>query len=83
MARVYLDGEELTEGTDFVVDYENNCGDWYENYHTAALTCRNTGVTFGDLASKTPSSSYDYRDPLAWWNCYDRSVYHGAFNRGK
>lgn len=82
-ARVYLDGEELTEGTDFVVDYENNCGDWYENYHTAALTCRNTGVTFGDLASKTPSSSYDYRDPLAWWNCYDRSVYHGAFNRGK
>jgi fluoride ion exporter CrcB/FEX len=57
------------------VDYENNCGDWYENYHTAALTCRNTGVTFGDLASKTPSSSYDYRDPLAWWNCYDRSVY--------
>lgn len=63
-ARVYLDGEELTEGTDFVVDYENNCGDWYENYHTAALTCRDTGVTFGDLASKTPSSSYDYRDPL-------------------
>jgi len=82
-ARVYLDGEELTEGTDFVVDYENNCGDWYENYHTAALTCRNTGVTFGDLASKTPSSSYDYRDPLAWWNCYDRSVYHGALHRSE
>ncbi|MGI6745440.1 MAG: hypothetical protein ACOX45_04635 [Acutalibacteraceae bacterium] len=57
------------------MDYENNCGDWYENYHTAALTCRDAGVTFGDLASKTPSSSYDYRDPLAWWNCYDRSVY--------
>jgi len=32
-------------------------------------------VIFGDLASKTPSSSYYYRDPLAWWNCYDRSVY--------
>ncbi|HPO77038.1 MAG TPA: hypothetical protein PLI23_07695 [Thermoclostridium caenicola] len=74
-ARVYLDGEELTEGTDFVVDYENNCGDWYENYHTAALSCTDAGVTFGDLASKTPSNSYDYRDPLAWWNCYDRSVY--------
>lgn len=74
-ARVYLDGEELTEGTDFIVDYENNCGDWYENYHTAALSCKDAGVTFGDLASKTPSSSYDYRDPLAWWNCYDRTFY--------
>lgn len=74
-ARVYIDGEELTEGTDFAVEYENNCGDWYENYHTAALSCTDAGVTFGDLASKTPSSSYDYRDPLAWWNCYDRSLY--------
>lgn len=74
-ARVYLDGEELTEGTDFIVDYESNCGDWYENYHTAGMTCKNTGMVFGDLETKTPSSSYSYRDPFAWWDCYDRAIY--------
>lgn len=74
-ARVYLDGEELTEGTDFIVDYESNCGDWYENYHTAGMTCKNTGMVFGDLETKTPSSSYSYRDPFAWWDCYDRTIY--------
>lgn len=74
-ARIYLDGEELIEGTDFIVDYESNCGDWYENYHTAGMTCKDAGVVFGDLASKAPSSSYSYRDPLAWWDCYDRTIY--------
>jgi hypothetical protein len=74
-ARIYLDGEELIEGTDFIVDYESNCGDWYENYHTAGMTCKDAGVVFGDLASKVPSSSYSYRDPLAWWDCYDRTIY--------
>lgn len=74
-ARVFVNNTELTEGTDYTVDYESNCGDWYENYHTAAMTCKDTGVTFGDLASKSPSSSYDYRDPFAWWDCYDRTVY--------
>jgi len=74
-ARIYLDGEELIEGTDFIVDYESNCGDWYENYHTAGMTCKDAGVVFGDLASKIPSSSYSYRDPLAWWDCYDRTIY--------
>lgn len=73
--RIYVNNTEIAEGTDYTVDLENNCGDWYENYHTAGLTCKNTGVSFGDLASRTPSSSYDYRDPLAWWNCYDRSKY--------
>ena len=74
-ARVYLDGEELTEGTDFVVDYENNCGDWYENYHTAAMTCKSTGISFGNIASKTPYSGRNYRDPIAWWDCYDDTLY--------
>lgn len=74
-ARVFIDGEELTEGIDFVVDYENNCGDWYENYHTAGMTCKDVGITFGDLALKTPYSGRNYRDPIAWWNCYDDAMY--------
>lgn len=73
--RIFVNGTEMTEGTDYTVDLENNCGDWYENYHTAGLTCKSAGVSFGDLASKTPSSSYSYRDPLAWWNCYDTTFY--------
>ena len=74
-ARVFIDGEELTEGIDFVVDYENNCGDWYENYHTAGMTCKDVGITFGDLALKTPYSGRNYRDPIAWWDCYDDAMY--------
>lgn len=42
---------------------------------TAAMTCKSAGVSFGDIASKTPNSSYSYRDPLAWWSCYDTTVY--------
>ena len=73
--RIFVNDTEMTEGTDYTVDLENNCGDWYENYHTAAMTCKSAGVSFGDIASKTPNSSYSYRDPLAWWSCYDTTVY--------
>jgi len=73
--RIFVNDTETTEGTDYTVDLENNCGDWYENYHTAALTCKSAGVSFGDFASKTPSSNNSYRDPLAWWSCYDTTVY--------
>lgn len=71
---VYVDGVALVRGTDYEIDYESNCGDWYENYHTAGLSCKSDGVSFGNLRSKTPSNNY-YRDPLAWWDCYDRSFY--------
>lgn len=72
---VYVNNVAKVRDVDYTIDYENNCGDWYENYHTAGLTCKSPGVTFGDLASKTPNASYDYRDPLSWWNCYDRTIY--------
>ena len=36
--RIYVNNVELTAGTDFVVDCESNCGDWYENYHTLILS---------------------------------------------
>lgn len=74
-ARIFVNNNELVEGTDFIADYESNCGDWYENYHTAGLTCKDAGVTFGDLASKPPYTGRSYRDPLAWWDCYDDTVY--------
>lgn len=74
-AKVYVNGEELTEGVDFSVDYESNCGDWYENYHSAGLSCKSPGVLFGDLLLKTPNSTNNYCDPLAWWYCYDKTFY--------
>ena len=73
--RIFVNDTEMTEGTDYTVDLENNCGDWYENYHTAAMTCKSTGISFGNIASKTPYSGRNYRDPIAWWDCYDDTLY--------
>ncbi len=73
--RIFVNDTEMTGGTDYTVDLENNCGDWYENYHTAAMTCKSIGVSFGDLASKTPYTGRNYRDPIAWWDCYDDTMY--------
>lgn len=72
---IYVNNVAMVKDIDYVIDYESNCGDWYENYHTAGLTCKSPGVSFGNLASITPNGSNDYRDPLAWWSCYDRSIY--------
>lgn len=74
-ARVFVNDIELEAGTDFTVDYESNCGDWYENYHTAQFSVFDENVSFGDLRTRTPSTSYSYRDPMAWWNCYDSTKY--------
>lgn len=68
--RVFVNDVELTAGTDFTVDCESNCGDWYENYHSAALTTKDDNVQFGNLKELTPTTSPNtYYDPLAWWNC--------------
>ena len=72
---IYVNNVVKTRDVDYTIDYESNCGDWYENYHTAGLSCRSNGVSFGDLASRTPNKNYSYRDPLAWWYCYDSTFY--------
>lgn len=67
--RVYVNNVELVAGTDFTVDCESNCGDWYENYHSAELTTKDDNVQFGNLKELTPTTSTRYYyDPLAWWN---------------
>lgn len=74
--RVYVNNVELVAGTDFTVDCESNCGDWYENYHTAAMTAQDDNVEFGNIRSCTPyTGSYTRYDPLAWWNCYNTAFY--------
>lgn len=73
--RIYVNNVELTAGTDFVVDCESNCGDWYENYHTAGFSAFDDNVRFGDIRTRTPSTSYSYYDPMAWWNCYESGKY--------
>lgn len=68
--RVFVNDVELTEGTDFTVDCESNCGDWYENYHSAVLTTKDDNVQFGNLKELAPSTNTrSYYDPLAWWSC--------------
>jgi len=74
--RVFVNDVELTEGTDFTVDCESNCGDWYENYHTAELNAQLDNVEFGNIKSCTPyTGNYTRYDPLAWWNCYNTAFY--------
>lgn len=74
---IYVNNVALTRGTDYEVDYENNFCDMRENYHTAGLTCRMDNVSFGNLKTATKSGS-TYRDPIAWWDCYEANQYPSA-----
>ena len=71
---IYVDNVALTKGVDYEIDYENNFCDMRENYHTAGLTCRMDNVSFGNLKTATKSGS-NYRDPIAWWDCYEANQY--------
>ena len=74
--RVFINNVELVAGTDFEVDCESNCGDWYENYHSAALTALDDNVMFGNMKELTPTTStYTYYDPMAWWYCGGVQMY--------
>lgn len=71
---IYVNNVALTRGTDYEIDYENNFCDMRENYHTAGLTCRMDNVSFGNLKTAAKSGS-NYRDPIAWWDCYEANQY--------
>ncbi|OGO89694.1 MAG: hypothetical protein A2Y15_04390 [Clostridiales bacterium GWF2_36_10] len=71
---IYVNNVALSRGTDYEIDYENNFCDMRENYHTAGLTCRMDNVSFGNLKTATKSGS-NYRDPIAWWDCYEANQY--------
>lgn len=71
---IYINNVALTKGTDYEIDYESNFCDMRENYHTAGLTCRMDNVSFGNLKVATKSGS-NYRDPIAWWDCYEANQY--------
>jgi hypothetical protein len=71
---IYVNNVALTKGTDYEIDYENNFCDMRENYHTAGLTCRMDNVSFGNLKTASKSGS-NYRDPIAWWDCYEANQY--------
>ena len=71
---IYVNNVALTKGTDYVIDYENNFCDMRENYHTAGLTARLDNVSFGNLKTAAKSGS-NYRDPIAWWDCYEANQY--------
>jgi len=74
--RVFINNVELVAGADFEVDCESNCGDWYENYHSAALTALDDNVMFGNMKELTPTTStYTYYDPMAWWYCGGVQMY--------
>ena len=63
--RIFVNNDELQEEA-FEVDCESNCVDNRENYYTADMNCQMENVQFGDLLSRSPSTSYQYQDPLYW-----------------
>lgn len=71
---IYVNNVAKTKGVDYTIDYENNFCDMHENYHTAGLTARLGNVSFGNLKTATKSGS-NYRDPIAWWDCYEANQY--------
>ncbi len=66
-AKVFVDSRQLDD-SEFEFDYESNCNDSRENYHTAPMNCQMENVVFGDVRTRSPSTSYSYRDPLFWGN---------------
>lgn len=62
--QIYVDGVLMTKGTDYLIDYENNCGDWHENYYTGAMTAMDDGVSFGNFKTGDKTNYSGLRDPL-------------------
>lgn len=71
---IYVNDVAMEKGSDYEIDYESNCCDMRENYHSAALHCFLSNVTFGNLVD-APKKSAKYYDPIAWWECYELNKY--------
>ena len=76
---VYVDNAEMERDVDYVIDYENNCINTRENYHSAALSCKDANVQMGNLREKAPYTSAALMDPLSWWSNTDTSFYPSNF----
>ncbi|MDD4688504.1 MAG: hypothetical protein PHE51_02005 [Eubacteriales bacterium] len=75
---IYVDNVAQVKGVDYEIDYENNFCDMHENYHSAAFTARMENINFGNLKTATKYST-NYRDPIAWWDCYESNEYPVSF----
>ena len=71
---IYVDGVAKTRGTDYTVDPTNNMVDMRENYWSAELDALSDNVEFGNLKTRSMSSS-SYYDPIAWWSCTNPNHY--------
>lgn len=63
--KIYVADRELSP-SEYEIDYESNCVNARENYYTAGMKVDGVNAKFGNMASLTPSTSYQYRDPLYW-----------------
>ncbi len=76
---VYVNNVEMVKDKDYVIDYENNCLNTRENYHSAVLSCKDDNVLMGDIREQTPYTATALMDPLSWWNNADASFYPSSF----
>lgn len=63
---IYVDGVAKTKGTDYSIEYDNNCVDMYENFFSCQYGAFSDNVNFGTAKSQTPATGSARRDPLLW-----------------
>ncbi len=76
--KVYVNNVLQVKDADYTIDYENNCGDWGENYASAEFCALDNNVSFGNMKEKVISSSY-YVDPIAIWGSAGANLYPNSF----
>ncbi len=65
---IYVDSVPQVKGTDYLIEYDNNCVDMYENFFSCQYSVFSPNIDFGDAKTSTPTNSTStfLRDPLLW-----------------
>jgi hypothetical protein len=65
---IYVDSVPQVKGTDYLIEYDNNCVDMYENFFSCQYSVFSPNIEFGDAKTATPtdSTSTFLIDPLLW-----------------
>lgn len=65
---IYVDSVPQVKGTDYLIEYDNNCVDMYENFFSCQYSVFSPNVEFGDAKTLPPTNSTStfLRDPLLW-----------------
>lgn len=65
---IYVDAVPQVRGTDYLIEYENNDIDMFENFFSCEFGVFSPNIEFGTAKTQTPTNSTStfLRDPLLW-----------------